>query len=98
MHGIDDGIDVLLFFLFRVGVVEAQVAGAAVLERQAEIEADRLGVAEVQIAVGLGREAGADPRRVAGADFFAVRPDRAGPTSCGRRTCRRRGRFRRCCG
>jgi hypothetical protein len=54
MHGVDDGIDVLLLFLLRVGVVEAQVAGAAVVRGQAEIQADRLGVAEMQVAVRLG--------------------------------------------
>ena len=31
---------------------------------QAEVEADALGVADVQVAVRLGREAGADARRV----------------------------------
>src|SRR5690606_34778398 len=34
--------------------------GAAVLGGQPEVEADRLGVAQVQVAVRLGREAGAD--------------------------------------
>src|SRR5690606_10213726 len=47
-------------FLGRVGVVEAQVAGAAELLGDAEIQADRLGVADVQVAVGLRREPGAD--------------------------------------
>src|SRR3546814_2794998 len=46
--------------LFRSGVVEAQVAQAAELGGDAEVQADRLGVADVQVAVGLGREAGAD--------------------------------------
>jgi hypothetical protein len=31
LHRVDDGIDVLLLFLLRIGVVEAQVAGAAVV-------------------------------------------------------------------
>jgi len=52
-----DGVDVLLLLLDRVGVVEAQVADAAVLPGEAEVEADRLGVAEVQVAVRLGRKA-----------------------------------------
>ena len=52
-----DGVDVLLLLLGRIGVVEAQVAAAAELLRDAEVEADRLGVADVQIAVGLGRKA-----------------------------------------
>ncbi len=64
MHRIEYGIDVFLLFLFRIGVVEAHVAHAAVIACEAEIEADRLGVAEVQVAVGLGRKARADFRRI----------------------------------
>ena len=47
-------------FLGRVGVVEAQVALAAELVGEAEVQADGLGVADVQVAVGLGRKAGVD--------------------------------------
>jgi hypothetical protein len=54
---VDDGVDVFLLFPGRVGVVEAQVADAVVVARQPEIEADRLGVTDVQVAVRLGREA-----------------------------------------
>ena len=43
--------------LVGIGVVEAQVAAAAELLGDAEVEADRLGVADVQVAVGLGRKA-----------------------------------------
>ncbi len=52
-----DGVDVLLLLLLRIRVVEAQVAVAAELRGDAEVEADRLGVADVQIAVGLRWEA-----------------------------------------
>ena len=55
-----DGVDVFLLFLGRIGVVEAQMAAAAELLRDAEVEADRFGVADVQVAVRLGREAGDD--------------------------------------
>jgi hypothetical protein len=55
-----DGVDELLLFLHRVGVVEAQVAAAAELAGDAEVEADRLGVADVQVAVRLRGEAGDD--------------------------------------
>ena len=55
-----DGIHELGLFLDRVGVVKAQVALAAVLLRDAEVNPDRLGVTDVQIAVGLRREARAD--------------------------------------
>ncbi|MCY1531299.1 hypothetical protein D9M68_665200 [compost metagenome] len=64
VHGLDDGVDVLLVFLFGVGVVEAQVADAAEIARQPEVQADALGVADVQVAVGLRRKAGADTGRV----------------------------------
>ena len=55
-----DGVDVFLLFLDRIGVVEAQVAAAAELLRDAEVEADGFGVADVQIAVRLRRETGDD--------------------------------------
>jgi len=48
------------------------VAGAAVVPRQAEVEADRLGVAKVQVAVRFRREPGAYLRRVAKADFVLL--------------------------
>ena len=62
LHVGDDGIDVLDVLLGRVGVVHAQVALAAVFAGDAEVQADGLGVADVQVAVGLGREARDDLR------------------------------------
>src|SRR5258706_15919716 len=53
-----DRIDVFLFLLHWIGVVEAQMAASAKLLRHPEIEADRLGVADMEIAVGLGRKPG----------------------------------------
>ncbi len=64
LHGIDDGIDVLLIFLFRVGVVEAQVAGASVVACQSKVQANALGMADMQVAVGFGRKARADARYI----------------------------------
>jgi hypothetical protein len=55
-----DGVDVLLLLFHRVGVVEAQVAAAAELASDAEVETDGLGMADVQVAVGLRREPGDD--------------------------------------
>ena len=60
VHRFDDRIDVFLIFLFRIGIVEAQMAHTRVIGGQAEIEQDRFGVAEMQIAVRLGRKARAD--------------------------------------
>ena len=63
-HRIEYGIDVLLLFFFRIRVVEAQVAEAAVVARQPEVETDRLGVPDVQVAVGFRGKARADFGRV----------------------------------
>ena len=45
-----------MLFGHRVRVVEAQVAGAAEVAGDAEVQADRLRVADVQVAVRLGRK------------------------------------------
>ena len=55
-----DGVDVLLLFLHGVRVVEAQVAAAAELAGDTEVEADRLRMTDVEVAVRLGGEAGDD--------------------------------------
>ena len=56
-HIADNRVDVLLIFFGRVGVVEAEVAAAAEFRSDTEVEADRLGMADMEIAVGLRREA-----------------------------------------
>ena len=48
-----DGVDVLLLFLLRVGVVEPEIAFAVKLLRDPEIEADRLCMTDVEVPVGL---------------------------------------------
>jgi hypothetical protein len=55
-----DGVDIFLRLLGRVGVVVAQVAVAAEFLGNAEIEADRLGVADMEVAVRLRRKTGDD--------------------------------------
>ena len=55
-----DGIHIFGVFLGGVGVIVAEVGLAAVFLCQAEVEADALGVAQVQVTVGLRREAGHD--------------------------------------
>ena len=55
-----NGVHELHIFLGGVGVVKAQVALAAKLFGSAEVDAQSLAVADVQIAVGLGRETGMD--------------------------------------
>ena len=71
-----DRVDVLDVFLGRVGVVEAQVAAAAELAGDTEVQADRLGVADVQVPVRLRRKARRDaPRMTRRPDV--LRDDRA---------------------
>ena len=53
-----DGVHVLGVLLHWVGVVEAEIGLAAILLCQAEIEADALGMADMQITVRLRREPG----------------------------------------
>ena len=55
---LDDAVDVLLAFAGGVGVIQTQVELAAVLVGNGPVDVDGLGTADVQIAVGLGREAG----------------------------------------
>ena len=88
LHRILDRVDVFLLFLFRIGVVEAQVAGAAVMQREAKIQADRFGVAQMQVAVGFRREAGADFRRIRERAGMARRRSRfAAPSAAGVMAC-----------
>ena len=53
----DDRVDILLLFLLRIGIVEAQIRFAAELFGQAKVQADRFRVTDVQIAVRLRRKA-----------------------------------------
>ncbi len=69
----DYRVDVFQLFLLRVGVVEAQVARAAVVEREPEVEADGLGVPDVEIAVRLRGKTRADPRRIRRGAFMRSR-------------------------
>ena len=55
-----DLVDILLGFLDRVGVVEAQIAVPTELLRDTEIDADGLGMADMQPAVRLGWKTGDD--------------------------------------
>ena len=48
--------------LVGIGVVHAQVANAAEFARDAEIQADRLGMADVEVAIRFGRKARVDFR------------------------------------
>ena len=60
VHVALDGVDKLLLLLARVGVVIAQERAAVGLLADAEVQANRHDVADVQVAVRLGREPGHD--------------------------------------
>ena len=51
-----DGLDVFRFFFLGIGIVEAKVGTSAKFVGQAEVNADGFRVADVQVAVGLGRK------------------------------------------
>src|SRR5215813_1044982 len=55
-HVVHDGVDVFLALLGGVRVIEAQVATTAVITRESEVDADSLGVPDVQVTVRLGRK------------------------------------------
>ena len=59
-----DGFHVLDAFFFRIGVVKTQIAGAAVVFGDSKIQANRLGMPDMQIPIGLGRKAGGNPSPV----------------------------------
>ena len=55
-----DRVDIFLLFLGRICVIEPQMAASAELSGDAEIQADRLGMTDVEIAIWLRRKAGND--------------------------------------
>ena len=59
-----DGVDVLCILFRRIRIVKAQVAEAVVVLGQAEVQANRLGVTDVQVAIRLRWEARVDALRV----------------------------------
>ena len=66
-----DGVDIFLQLFGRIGVVVTQVAVATEFLGNAEIQADRLGVADMQISVRLGRKPGDDTLDPAGREIGA---------------------------
>ena len=56
-HVLLNRIDIFLLLLSRIGIIEAKMTTAAELLRDTEIEADRLGVTNVQVSIRLRRKA-----------------------------------------
>ena len=68
---LEDALEVARLLLLRVRVVVAEVALAVVVRGEAEVDEDGFGVADVQVAVGLGREARPDLTAGGGEVLFA---------------------------
>ncbi len=79
-----DGVDVFLLLLHGIGIVEAKVAAAAVLDGKSEIQADRLCVAEMQIAVRFRRKARDDALDQAAGEVSLDHVANEIPGLCGR--------------
>ena len=79
-----DGIDIFGVLFGGVGIVHAQVADAAVFQRRTEVDAQRLGMSYMQIAVRLRRETRVHGLTVAAASLgqFFVN-DRVDKVGCG---------------
>ena len=58
---LDDRGFVVDIFFFWVGVIEAQIAKPAEFRCDPEVQTNRLGMPDVQVAIGLGREARVHP-------------------------------------
>ena len=54
---LEDVLHILVVLLAGVGIVETEVAHAIVVLGHAEVHTDCLGMANMQVAIGLGREA-----------------------------------------
>src|SRR5216684_5020064 len=61
LHVFLDGINVLRLLLLGIGVVETQIRFAAKFIGESKVQTDGLGMPDVEIAVGLWREAGLHP-------------------------------------
>ena len=66
-----DRLRVFHILFGRIGVVETEMAAAAEIPRHAEVEADRLGMADMEIAVRLGRKTGDNGLVLAALQVFA---------------------------
>src|SRR2546430_5040392 len=58
LHVLHDGVNVFCFFFRRISIVETQIALAAKLGRQSEIEAYGFGVTDVQVTVWFRGKSG----------------------------------------
>ncbi len=56
-----DGVNILHVFFYRIGIVEAQIALAAKILGESEIQTDGFGMTDMQVAVGFGGEARVNP-------------------------------------
>ena len=79
-----DGVDIFHIFFDRIGVIVTQVSQPAVFLRDAKVNANGFGVADMKVTVGFWRKAGVHPAaKPAGAivfvDYFL---DKVGFSGC----------------
>ena len=59
-----DGFDVLTILFTRISVIETKVAQTAEFRREAEIEANGLGMPDVEVTIRLWRKSGLHPAAI----------------------------------
>ena len=64
LHGVGNGVYILLVFFFWIGVVKTQMANAVVVACQTKVNANAFGMPNVQITVRFWWETGTDFGRV----------------------------------
>ena len=69
---LDDRVHILHFFLGGIRIVEPEIAQPVIIAGEAKIQADGLGVTDMEIAVGLGRKPGVDPAVVLSIPYIFV--------------------------
>ena len=57
----DDGIDILLIFFFRIGVIETEVTDATVITGKTEVKANALSMADMEVSIRFRWESSLNP-------------------------------------
>ena len=57
----DDGIDILLIFFFRIGVIETEVTDATVITGKTEVKANALGMTDMEVSIRFRWESSLNP-------------------------------------
>lgn len=55
---LDDGIDILLIFFFRIGVIETEVTDATVITGKTKVKTNALSMTDMEVSIRFRWEAG----------------------------------------